>query len=133
VTPSEDIRPLGAADAALLDALKDACMPQEREVSLITIDDPLVVGYFEDGVLLGVASLLEKSRTIVDIGILTHPQYRGLKIAKRLTRDLRDRALAQGKIVQYIYQEANIASKSVAQAVGFELFLIEEGYGLTPT
>lgn len=128
--PFENARVLTAADAPLLDALQAACTASELSLSEITINDPLVVGHFDGERLIGVASVLDQGSDVFDIGVLTHPAYRGRHVAVMLAAYLRNHYTALGKIAQYVTMEYNGGSVRVAEKCGFDLVVTEESYAV---
>lgn len=129
---AHDIRPLTPQDAESLDALQAQCTPDELSLAQVSMDDLRVTGCFMDGQLVGAASLLEKTPDIYDIGVVTHPAYRGRQIGVALTVHLRNALAEEGKIAQYVTMQANRGSVRVAEKSAFDLFLIEEDYLITP-
>lgn len=127
----QNIRLLAAGDAALLDALQAECSEEELALSQITIEDPLISGYFDGDRLVGVGSLLDKGGDIFDIGVLTHPAHRGKSIAATLAAHLRNAVVGRGHVAQYITMESNRGSVGVARKCDFALFANEAGYAIT--
>lgn len=71
VAQSENIRRLRDADGERLMQLKVRCTKKEVEMGEVGIADPVVVGYFDDDVLVGVASFLYAAdEQIADVGVL---------------------------------------------------------------
>ncbi len=124
----KQMRMLQPEDAALLTALQAQCTERELELAEISIEDPLVVGYFEGDQLVGVASLLQTTVEIFDIGVLTHPAYRGQNVGVKLTTFLRSAVTERGHVAQYTTMESNQGSVRVAEKCGFGRFLVEEGF-----
>ncbi len=123
-------RALSAADSALMDDLKSACTEAELEASLVGIDDVMVFGYLHEGQLVGASSMLDWGNGIFDIGILTHPAYRGKQIGAALVTALSNAAIEQGHVVQYRVTEQNIGSLRIAEKCGFRRFSVMEEYTL---
>lgn len=123
------VRLLTPADASALDALHTACSREEWQLARIAIADPAVSGCFADGLLVGAASLLyvDEHPRAADIGVLTHPAYRGQGIAAALIPPLADFCRERGLLMQYMTQEGNIGSIRTAEKAGFILWLVEEG------
>jgi ribosomal protein S18 acetylase RimI-like enzyme len=130
VIEPERLRSLTPDDAPLLADLQGACTPDEVEISIISIDDLYPTGYFEGKRLVGVASVLDKGHEIEDIGVLTHPDYRGRGIGSTLTRYLRNHIAQRGNVAQYITMERNRGSVGIAEKCQFRRFVVEEGYSV---
>lgn len=129
--PLDRIRVLTHDDYALLTDLQAQCTADERELSQISIVDPLIVGWFDGDRLAGVGSLLQRPHEIDDIGVITHPAWRGRQIAAQITMYLRNDIVRRGRVAQYITMETNRGSVRVAEKAQFTLFVIEEGYTLS--
>lgn len=130
VVQNDAIRILTHDDAALFDELQATCSEEDRDLAEISIEDIAPHGYFVDDKLVSVASLLEETEDIVDIGVITHPDYRRRGFSVALTKAVTAWALAQGKDVQYTSQNTNLASINVAEKSGFTLFMTETVYGI---
>lgn len=129
--PLDRIRVLTYDDHALLTDLQAQCTAEERELSQISIVDALVVGWFDGDRLAGVGSLLERQHEIDDIGVITHPAYRGRQIAVQITMYLRNNIVRRGRVAQYITIETNRGSVRVAEKAQFDRFVVEVGYTLS--
>lgn len=117
------LRQLSVADTDIIRQLQAACSAYEIQLGQIEPDDPLIVGYFEDDHLAGIGSLLYWSHDIADIGIITHPAYRGHGIGADITAELSRLGMAVGKIMQYRTLSTNAGSIAVARRMGFQLFI----------
>lgn len=124
------IRALSAADSALLHDLKSACTESELEMSSVSLEDAMVFGCLHEGRLVGAASMLDWGGGIYDVGVLTHPAYRGQHIGAALVTALSNAAMAQGYVVQYRADERNIGSWRLAEKCGFRRFSVMEEYTL---
>lgn len=122
------VRQLFPSDEASLKALQSQCDAGELEMSEINISDVMPLGYFEGETLIGAASLLQKADAIFDIGVLTHPAYRGRNIGTTLTRHLRNYLAGRGEIAQYMTADINVGSRRIAEKCGFQRFMVEVGY-----
>jgi GNAT superfamily N-acetyltransferase len=125
-----DLRALGPEDAPLLADLQAQCSARELELAQISMDDLSVTGWFAGDRLAGVASLLQTTPDIFDIGVLTHPDARGRGIGVALTTHLRNLVTGRGDVAQYTTMESNRGSVRVAKKCGFDLFVLEEGYAI---
>jgi GNAT superfamily N-acetyltransferase len=125
-----EIRALGPEDTARLADLQARCSARELELAQICMDDLSVTGWFAGEQLVGVASLLQTDADIYDIGVLTHPEFRGQGIGVKLTTCLRNAVTGRGDIAQYTTMDSNRGSVRVAEKCGFDLFVIEEGYAI---
>jgi ribosomal protein S18 acetylase RimI-like enzyme len=127
----DKILPITCAEEGHLQQLQNACSERDNQLGQISIDDPLIVGYFVQGELAGAASLLyEDAEAIADIGVLVHPAYRGQGIAQAIVQHLSNLGVAQGRTIQYTTMANNFGSVRTAEKSGFKLLLIEDGFEL---
>ena len=127
----DKILPITCAEEGHLQQLQNACSERDNQLGQISIDDPLIVGYFVQGELAGAASLLyEDAEAIADIGVLVHPASRGQGIAQAIVQHLSNLGVAQGRTIQYTTMANNFGSVRTAEKSGFKLLLIEDGFEL---
>ena len=116
--PPEVIR-LKPEHAGLLGALHGACTNEDCALGEVEIDHPVVLGYIDQGRLLGSASyIFDPVHPIADIGVLVHPQARRRGIAQALVAALCAPEYASERVAQYMTQNWNLASQRVAQSSG---------------
>jgi len=119
---------LQAEHTDLLRALHDACSEEDCKLGEVEIDHPVLLGYIEQGRLLGAASyIFDLIHPIADIGVLVRPEARRRGVARILVAALCAPEYAAGRVVQYMTQDMNVASQLVAKRIGFRLCLQEEG------
>jgi GNAT superfamily N-acetyltransferase len=119
------VRILSERDGPALEALNAALSDEERELARISIHDYRAVGWFEADQMAAAASFLEEDG-LLDIGVMTHPAFRGRGLGRAVVAALCARARPDMPL-QYSTQETNPASYQVARQVGFVEFLQEEG------
>lgn len=125
--PSEVCR-LRGEHTDLLRTLHDVCSEEDCKLGEVEIDHPVVLGYVEQGRLLGAASyIFDPLHPIADIGVLVRPEARLRGIARILVAALCAPEYAEGRVIQYTTQGKNVASQLVAKRIGFRLCLQEEG------
>jgi RimJ/RimL family protein N-acetyltransferase len=129
-TRSENIAALTSSNKKQLTALLARCSDKDKELGEVSLDDPVVLGYFNGDELAGVGSLLHENNNIADIGILVVPESRKQGGGKALTLALTHAAKENSKIPQYTTMEKNLGSVKVAESLGFQLYFIEEGIKL---
>jgi len=120
-----DVRPLdtaGDADVSLIGELI-AADPDGADAAEIELDglDSNAVGIVIDGALATFVSERPWSTDpeFADIGVLTHPDHRGLGLAGTALGALCLRVLAAGRSPLYRCDATNVASKALAERVGF--------------
>jgi GNAT superfamily N-acetyltransferase len=120
--PTMGTRLLGDQDLAALERLAAACGPVAWEHSGIDPARPPVFGCF-DGEVLAAAGMLERwGDRLLQVGIVTHPDYRGRGYGKAVVSAMTAHGLTTGGVVQYRTLQANLPSVGIAQALGFQRF-----------
>jgi len=120
-------RPLTAFDRSAFQALCAACTGLEVERAEITLDQPQPLGVFVDDTLASAASYLLPGGPIADVGILTHPAYRGRGLARAAAAASCQAALGRDLIPQWWSLVSNPASLAVGRSLGFRHYAFEEG------
>lgn len=72
--------------------------------------------------VVAAGNLTEWRAQPADVGLLTHPQWRGRGYAARLAGAMVHDALASVDVVRYRALASNVASLSVARRLGFQLY-----------
>lgn len=112
-------RPLGLADQSSLATLVSACTAEEVDDAWIQIDQPYLVGCFHQDQLVSVASISDTWKKLVDIGVLTHPDYRRLGLGKAVVSKICEREIESNRIPQYRSVLKLTGSHQVARSLGF--------------
>ncbi|MGE5602127.1 MAG: GNAT family N-acetyltransferase, partial [Nitrososphaerales archaeon] len=87
-------------------------------------------GCFADGRLLAASSGYRRAG-FMDLGVLTHPGFRGQGLGKAVAGALCAWCAEQGVIAQYRCNTTNAASQALARALNFRLFFHSESLWLT--
>jgi len=122
---SRDTRLLAYQDAAALRALEAACDPVDWEHSGIDADHDLLFGRFHGPVLVAAGTGRRKGEGVLDIGIVTHPGYRGHGYGRAVVSAMTTYGLVHGHVMRYRTLQANVPSFRIARALGYQ------EYGLT--
>ena len=93
----------------------------------IELADPLVVGAFSGPSLRAVASYRLEGTAIADVGVLTHPMYRGCGLGGVVASQVTTEILERDLIPQWWSLASNVASVAIARRLGYELYAVEEG------
>ena len=112
-------RLLELAEVGALGELAAAC-GEEWEYGDI---DPLrlpIAGRFEGGVLLAAASYAVWGDQLAHVGVVVDPRRRAAGHGRAVASLVCAHALAHGLVPQWRTLEANLASRAVAKALGFE-------------
>jgi GNAT superfamily N-acetyltransferase len=130
--PTLGTRLLTDQDLAALERLATACGPTAWEHSGINPARPPVFGCFA-GDRLAAAGMLERwGDRLLQVGIVTHPGYRGRGYGKAVVSAMTAHGLAAGGVMQYRTLQANLPSVGIAQALGFRRFAQTLAVRLTP-
>jgi GNAT superfamily N-acetyltransferase len=121
-----DTRELTPRDEPAFDELKAACLPEDWEPKGFSLESPFSFGAFSsDGVLQAIASIRVWAERIAHISVVARPASRKLGFGTRAVAAATERALQQGLLPQYRVLEHNLASRRIAQKLGYH------GYGCT--
>jgi RimJ/RimL family protein N-acetyltransferase len=118
------IRALTRKDKKSLELMKMTCTEPELAHGQVAIDDDLVIGVFQDNVLVGAASLWFWGDDLADIGVITGPKYRNNGVASAVVAEACNRALAMGRTPMFRCDDDNITSVKLALALGFEVAIV---------
>lgn len=111
-------RPLTTNDTEALRQLAATCDPTEWEHSGIDSEGAVVFGCFA-GAQLTAAGMLRPSGILRQIGIVTHPAFRGQGYGRAVVSAMTAAALREGAIPHYQTLAANLASRAIARGLGF--------------
>jgi len=112
-------RLLELAEIGALGELAAACGDEWEEGGI----DPLrlpIAGRFEGGVLLAAASYAVWGDQLASVGVVVDPRRRAAGHGRAVASVVCAHALAHGLVPQWRTLEANVASRAVAKALGFE-------------
>ena len=112
-------RLLELAEIGALGGLAAACGDEWEEGGI----DPLrlpIAGRFEGGVLLAAASYAVWGDQLANVGVVVDPRRRAAGHGRAVASVVCAHALAHGLVPQWRTLEANVASRAVATALGFE-------------
>lgn len=118
----EGVRPLTAEDAPALQQLAAACGEQAWEHSGIGGADQMVFGVYLGDMLVGAGMGEPRAATLLYIGIITHPDYRGRGYGRAIVSAITAHGLELGLVPWYQTLAANIPSVAIARALGFSQY-----------
>ena len=93
-----------------------ACPDHDQNQGMVSLADPVVYGCYVDGRLVSVASLWNWGEHLSDIGVLTHPDYRGKGYAMSVIKVLLN---AHKKMFIWRCEVKNSTSCRLAKRIGF--------------
>ncbi|WP_027339240.1 GNAT family N-acetyltransferase [Halonatronum saccharophilum] len=105
---------------------KSECSKRDLDEGLVSLDDPIVYGCFDNHKLVGVASFWLWGEKIGDIGVVVHPDYRRQSIGKALVSKLSNWGINNQRISLYRHTEKNLRSHELALSLNFKKHLVVE-------
>lgn len=116
-------RLLNIDDVKLLNDFESKINDKELDEAYVKLDHYLALGYIVNNQLLAAASVyIYRDSKIMDIGIVSDPNYRGKGIAKATVQALSKEVISRKYFIQYRCSDANMASYYLALSCGFELY-----------
>lgn len=94
-----------------------ACPNKDKEKGMVSLVDPTVYGCYEENKLVSVASLWHWGDNLSDIGVLTHPDYRGMGYGESVCQSVLN---GIDRLVIWRCDMENEASYELAKKLGFE-------------
>ncbi len=113
-------RLLTPADRALVEAAPEDLIGGDSERLLVTIEDGHVAGSIEDDILVALAHTFATSSKHADIGVVTHPNWRGLGHATAVSSLVAQAIQDDGRTPVWSCGGPNIASLKTAARIGFQ-------------
>lgn len=113
-------RQLTSQDADALAEMQAACQPDEVDEGEVSVEDEIGFGCF-DGPRLAAVATGFRLTGFMDIGVLTHPDYRRRGLGKTTVAILSRWCTEHDVIAQYRCRVDNVGSHNIAQALNFNL------------
>ncbi len=110
-------RKLTEKDRYHFEEFQKASPEKDKKRGMVSLADPVVYGCFVDGKIVSVASLWNWGNRISDIGILTHPEYRGKGYAKAVCQKL---IHENNRLYIWRCETNNEVSCKLAKQLGFQ-------------
>lgn len=120
------LRQLTEADAEFMSALHEANTPEDVDEGYVEVTHQIVFGCFFEEKLVAAASGYERTG-FLDLGVLTHPDFRKKGLGKTVVGALCKWAEENQMIAQYRHNVANMNSQHVATSLNFKLYFKSEG------
>lgn len=124
-----ELRQLNEADEAAMSALNAANTQQDVEESFVEVTHQVAFGCFLEKQLVAAASAYERTG-FLDIGVLTHPEFRQKGLGKAVVGGLCNWASQHDMIAQYRHHALNTRSQHVARSLNFQAYFKAEGVSL---
>lgn len=119
------VRPLTAADQAAFDAFQARCSPHDLNESDISVAHDIAYGVFDGDRIVAGASTY-RWLGLVDVGVLTDPDYRQQGLGKAAVSAVGAHVIAEGDILCYRHALNNLGSQGVAEGIGCSLYAVSE-------
>ncbi len=123
------LRQLSEADADAMSALHAANTPEDVDEGYVEVTHQVAFGCFSGEQLVAAASGYERTG-FLDIGVLTHPEFRKKGLGKSAVGALCDWAAQNNMIAQYRHNVLNTSSQNVARSLNFQMYFKSEGVSL---
>ncbi len=123
------LRQLTEADEGFMADLKAANTPEDVDEAYVEVTHQIAFGCFHGEQLTAAASGYERTG-FLDLGVLTHPQFRKKGLGKAVTGALCNWADGNNLIAQYRHNVLNINSQRVAESLNFQMYFKNEGISL---
>ncbi|MEO7001647.1 MAG: hypothetical protein ABI068_07575 [Ktedonobacterales bacterium] len=115
-------RLLTANDIEALRRLTSACAPDEWADITIESNRLPVFGCFACDELASAGTLIAWGQCLRNIGIVTHPTYRGLSYGRAVVSEMTAYTLGRGNVAQYQTLLGNASSVALAHALGYQQY-----------
>lgn len=124
--PPFTLHPLTEADSNAMSALHAANSPEDVDEAYVEVTHQVAFGCFHKGELVAAASGYERTG-FLDIGVLTHPDFRRKGLGKAVVGAICDWAHNHSMIAQYRHNILNTNSQNVAASLNFKMYFKTEG------
>lgn len=114
--PITDVRPI---PAAALEPLRESCPPPEWYEGGFGDETAEYFGAVRGGRLVAAANLTWWKGGLTDVGVLTHPRFRGRGLGKAVAATAARQAISRSGVARYRALETNYASRAIARRLGF--------------
>jgi hypothetical protein len=119
------VRELSPSDEGVLSTLHNNCTPEEVDDGFVEIDHEISFGCFRDDEMVSAASGYRMAG-FMDIGVLTHTNFRKIGLGKVVVGALCAWAISQNIIAQYRCNIQNTGSLGVARSLNFHPYFRSE-------
>lgn len=120
-----NLRKLSPSDKDHLSALHNNCTPEEVDDGYVEIDHEVIFGCFHNNELVSAASGYRMA-SFMDIGVLTHSNFRKSGLGKVVVGALCAWAISQNIIAQYRCNIQNTGSRGMARSLNFRHYFTSE-------
>lgn len=123
------LRHLTPADGDSMLALHNANTPEDVDEGYVEVMHEIAFGCFANDQLVAAASGYQRAG-FMDVGVLTHPEFRRKGLGKAVVGAVCEWSIRQGFIAQYRNNVQNVSSHGVAKTLNFRLYFKSESVWL---
>lgn len=116
------VRRITFEEKVKLHELKESCSPEDWAESGISIDDPVLFGYFLEDRVVAAGGFIPWSKDAANPALITHPNHRGKGFGKAVASAVIEHILDQGKVVLYQTLMSNTSAVRIAEDIGCTMF-----------
>ncbi len=120
------LRQLSETDTNAMSALHAANTPEDVDEGFVEVTHQVAFGVFFGEQMVAAASGYERTG-FLDIGVLTHPDFRKKGMGKAVVGGLCEWANQHNIIAQYRHSIINTGSEKVARGLNFQMYFRSEG------
>lgn len=102
-----------------LQELRWACGEDERSEAGFAHQDGLVYGLRQGALMVAAGNMTDYRGMPSDVGVITHPGFRGRGLARRLVSHMTEEQLPAAVVVRHRALQTNLPSLAVARSLGF--------------
>ncbi|OQY46489.1 MAG: hypothetical protein B6242_07625 [Anaerolineaceae bacterium 4572_78] len=115
------VRFMSEKDKPYMDAMYAECTEKDIDEAYVEIDHTLVCGCFQGEKLVSAASMYytRQGEIFSDLGVITHPDFRGNGLGKGAVSKICEWLLVHDKIAQYRSSVTILGSNGIAKSLGF--------------
>lgn len=121
------VRKLELTDAEKMSALHQACTAEEVDEGYVEVTHQIAFGCFHQGELVAASSGYERTG-FLDIGVLTHPNFRKKGLGRAVVGVLCAWAIEKHIIPQYRHDALNTSSQHIAKSLNFKPYFKTEAF-----
>ena len=119
------VRRLTTTDAETMSTLHKANTPEDVDEAFVEVDHEIAYGCLLGEQLVAAASGYERAG-FLDIGVITHPEFRKMGLGRAVVGSVCSWAIDRGIIAQYRHDVLNAKSKGVAKGLNFQMYFKSE-------
>jgi hypothetical protein len=123
------LRQLSIEDSNAMEVLHNFNSKEEVDSGYVEVTHQVAFGCFAGEQMVAAASGYERTG-FLDIGVLTHPQFRRLGLGKAVVGAICEWSVENNMIAQYRYDVENRGSQRVAESLNFQFYFKQESIWL---